>query len=67
MLPLTAQQTFKPARVFKNETGSSGDAESGGEAQSLQISSIAFDDAGERAVTAGDDDVFTLFDARKGK
>ncbi|BEI87166.1 hypothetical protein CcaverHIS002_0705120 [Cutaneotrichosporon cavernicola] len=57
-------EAFKPARVFKNTPQGS---EEGTEQSSLQISSIAFDDAGERAVTAGDDDVFILFDARRGK
>lgn len=61
------QGTFKPARVFKAAGGASEEATEGGEGQSLQISSVAFDDSGERAVTAGDDDVFTLYDARKGK
>lgn len=57
-------QAFKPARVFKNTPQA---PEEGTDQSSLQISSIAFDDSGERAVTAGDDDVFILFDARKGK
>lgn len=62
------QGTFKPARVFKAAPGPSEESADGsGEGQSLQISSVAFDDSGERAVTAGDDDVFTLYDARKGK
>ncbi|KLT45658.1 WD40 repeat-like protein [Cutaneotrichosporon oleaginosum] len=57
-------EAFRPARVFKNTSQT---PEEGAEPSSLQISSIAFDDSGERAVTAGDDDVFILFDARKGK
>jgi len=32
-----------------------------------QIVSLAFDDAGEKCVTAGEDESFVLWDARQGR
>ncbi|KAK4683872.1 COMPASS component SWD2, partial [Tremellales sp. Uapishka_1] len=67
-VPLTHEllQRFKPSKVFKDAVDHSS---SGPDSDSprLQITSIAFDDSGEKCVTAGEDDVFNLWDARKGK
>lgn len=67
---------FKPSRVFKDAVDNSQNqvAEASGSqspsrssASPLHVTSVAFDDMGDRCVTAGEDDVFTLYDARKGK
>lgn len=64
---LTCQQSLKPARVFSDAIDNGGSGEQSTKQDPLQVSSIAFDDTGERCVTAGEDDVFTVYDARKGK
>lgn len=61
---LMEQQSFKPARVFSDAVDNSSSGES---KNPLQVTSLSFDDAGERCVTSGEDDVFTVYDARKGK
>ncbi|KAL1405198.1 hypothetical protein Q8F55_008823 [Vanrija albida] len=69
-------ERFKPSRVFKDavDNSQSQTTEASGSQPSsrpsgspLHVTSVAFDDMGDRCVTAGEDDVFTLYDARKGK
>jgi COMPASS component SWD2 len=64
---------FKPAKVFTEEAlerGAPGSSPAqGASSTSLkpQIISIAFDDTGDRCLTSGEDEGFTLWDAKKGK
>jgi COMPASS component SWD2 len=55
--------------VFKDavDDAVAGSVTSASNTGALQVTSIAFDDTGERCLTSGEDEVFTLYDARKGK
>jgi COMPASS component SWD2 len=64
LLMTVSQNRFKPAKVFTDavDHGASTSAEG-----LPSVVSLAFDDAGERCVTAGEDESFALWDARQGK
>lgn len=53
---------FKPAKVFQDAV----DHDAPG-SHRAQVVSLAFDDAGEKCVTAGEDESFVLWDARQGR
>jgi len=64
------QGKLKPSKVFPDaveraDTGSPGLA--GDSVRLNQITSLSFDDSGERCLIAGEDHAFTLWDMRKGK
>ncbi len=61
------QEKLKPAKVFSDAVDHSAVDVGNPNHKALEISSVAFDDTGERCVTAGEDDVFVLWDAKKGK
>ena len=59
---------MQPSKVFTDVLDSSVQVTGiDGTQVSAQITSMSFDDPGERCVTAAEDETFVLFDARKGK
>ncbi|KAL7423552.1 hypothetical protein Q5752_001132 [Cryptotrichosporon argae] len=58
---------LRPARVFKNSVDHESAGGVGEPGARPHITSVTFDSKGERALTAGEDDMFVLYDAAKGK
>lgn len=58
------QGRFKPAKVFQDAVEHDTPTSTG---QPPQIVSLAFDDTGEKCVTAGEDESFILWDAKQGR
>ncbi|WVF70981.1 hypothetical protein IAT40_005777 [Kwoniella sp. CBS 6097] len=81
VIPLTEDllRKFRPSKHFKDaldpESSTSTpnayqpnpNTNSGGGVKGKSITSICFDDAGDRMVSAGEDDGFVLWDVKKGK
>ncbi|WVQ85738.1 hypothetical protein IAT38_007905 [Cryptococcus sp. DSM 104549] len=70
--PTTTQSSLKPVKRFKEAVGDEASSSTPAAAQvppggGHNITSLSFDDVGDRLVTAGDDDQFVLWDTRKGK
>ena len=58
------QGRFKPAKVFQDAVEHDTPTSTG---RPPQIVSLAFDDTGEKCVTAGEDESFILWDAKQGR
>ncbi|KAK8865601.1 hypothetical protein IAR55_000745 [Kwoniella newhampshirensis] len=71
VVPLTYDliSSLKPAKQFKDAFGDSSPSTSflSGAQNPHNITSLSFDDTGDRLVTASNDDTFVLWDCRKGK
>ena len=59
------QGRFKPAKVFHDAVDHDSPNPAG--SHRAQVVSLAFDDGGEKCVTAGEDESFVLWDARQGR
>ncbi|WVO13037.1 hypothetical protein L204_100646 [Cryptococcus depauperatus] len=57
---------FQPAKRFKDAVAETTTMALNG-TMKHSVTSLCFEDAGDRVITAGDDDQFVLWDARKGK
>jgi COMPASS component SWD2 len=64
------QRKFRPAKVFKDAVEPASSPRSPGSrppALNKQITAICFDDRGDQLITAGEDDVFHLYNCKTGK
>jgi COMPASS component SWD2 len=64
------QDSFRPAKIFRDavdpKTPYTTESYPSSPPAPPQITSITFDDNGEFCVTAGEDEAFIVWDARKG-
>jgi len=61
---ISLQGRLRPAKLFRDAVEKPLVSAS---ARPISMTSVAFDDSGERCLTAGEDEAFVLWDAHKGK